>query len=309
MIKRSILAFSLSLFLAMISGCGDGKTDERINMPSSSEEFEGVNYEDAVTKLQKAGFTNVETKILDDLVTGWLTKDGEVERVSVDGDTDFSEGSKYLPDAKVVVTYHTFPEKSEDSGGDKKDTTQVESDDAKDEQTDNNKVTESTNKEEVTSNPPEIEEDIPKEDQHAEEISAEPTITIENNEDFANILTSGTEVDERYPGFVESHKNEKIEFDGYIAYITPHSTYNPITGKSKEMKTRYDFLLQAGDYVDENTWNPGPSFKMENVGITDLSSENSDFYIGDNVHVVATISDYTPDTGMWFLNFESMSHR
>lgn len=304
MIKRSILAFSLSLFLVMLNGCGDGKTDERINMPSSSEEFEGINYEDAVTKLQKAGFTNVETKILDDLVTGWLTKDGEVERVSVDGDTDFSEGSKYLPDAKVVVTYHTFPEKSEDSGGDKKDTAQDEYDDIKDEQIDNDKVTESTDKEEVTSNQPEIKEDL-----HADEISAEPTTTIENNEEFANILNTGTEVDERYPGFVETHKDEKIEFDGYIAYITPHSTYNSITGKSKELKTRYDFLLQAGNYVDENTWNPGPTFKMEDVGITDLSSENSDFYMGDNIHIIATIKDYNPDTGIWFINFESMSHR
>lgn len=297
MIKRSILAFSLSLFLVTINGCGDGKTDERIKMPSSSEEFEGINYEDAVTKLQKAGFTNVETKTLDDLVTGWLTKDGEVERVSVDGDTDFSEGSKYLPDAKVVVTYHTFPEKEKDEENVEREvTTENISNEDGDKKT-----------EKVESDQQQIEATTEK--QQNNENPVESTITVENNEEFANILTSGAEVDERYPGFVESHKNEKIEFDGYIAYITPHSTYNSITGKSKEMKTRYDFLLQAGDYVDENTWNPGPSFKMENVGITDLSSENSDFYIGDNVHVVATISDYTPDTGMWFLNFESMSHR
>ena len=34
-------------------------------------------------EMEKIGFTNIETKILGDLITGWLTKDGEVELVEL----------------------------------------------------------------------------------------------------------------------------------------------------------------------------------------------------------------------------------
>lgn len=44
----------------------------------------------------------------EDLVTGWITKDGEVYKVSIDGDSDFDEGDIFPEDAEVVVTYHTF---------------------------------------------------------------------------------------------------------------------------------------------------------------------------------------------------------
>lgn len=61
-----------------------------------------------VSNLEKAGFTNVGTEVIDDLVTGWLTKDGEVEKVEIDGTTSFSSDSKYEAGVKIVVAYHTF---------------------------------------------------------------------------------------------------------------------------------------------------------------------------------------------------------
>lgn len=78
----------------------------RVNVASS--DLVGESYEDAVTVLEKAGFTNIETEVIDDLVTGWLTKNGEVEKVEIDGYTTFSSDSKYEPDVKIVVAYHTF---------------------------------------------------------------------------------------------------------------------------------------------------------------------------------------------------------
>lgn len=47
-----------------------------------------------------------------------MTKDGEVESVSVDGDKDYSPDVWYSNDVEVVITYHTFPsddEKTESS--------------------------------------------------------------------------------------------------------------------------------------------------------------------------------------------------
>lgn len=34
--------------------------------------------------------------------------DGEVEEVKIDGYTSFSNSSRYLPDVKIIVRYHTF---------------------------------------------------------------------------------------------------------------------------------------------------------------------------------------------------------
>lgn len=54
------------------------------------------------------GFTNVVTIPIKDLRTGWLTKDGAVESVSINGKTDFKKKAKFPPDAAVVIKYHTF---------------------------------------------------------------------------------------------------------------------------------------------------------------------------------------------------------
>ena len=37
-----------------------------------------------------------------------LTKDGEVENVTINGLSDFEKESIFEPDAKIVVFYHTF---------------------------------------------------------------------------------------------------------------------------------------------------------------------------------------------------------
>ena len=58
---------------------------KKIRMPKSATELKGEHYRDVITLLETAGFTNIKTAILDDLVAGWLAKDGEVERVSVNG--------------------------------------------------------------------------------------------------------------------------------------------------------------------------------------------------------------------------------
>lgn len=80
-------------------------------MPESSSGLAGENYRDVVTRLRAAGFASVETTSIDDLIVGWLAQDGDVEKVSVNGQTDFDVDSRFPADARVVITYHTFPEK------------------------------------------------------------------------------------------------------------------------------------------------------------------------------------------------------
>lgn len=79
-----------------------------IGIPVSAKEAKKMNYEDLVSELNEAGFVNIRVDKDTDLITGWITKDGSVKNITVDGETKFSKGSEYRPDVKIIVTYHTF---------------------------------------------------------------------------------------------------------------------------------------------------------------------------------------------------------
>lgn len=74
-------------------------------VPSSAEKYKRKNYEEIVKSFEDAGFTNVSTEILYDIVWG-LTEEGESDKVSINGATDFSYGDIFPKDAVVIVTYH-----------------------------------------------------------------------------------------------------------------------------------------------------------------------------------------------------------
>jgi len=78
-------------------------------IPSANVLYEGEDYQGVVKKLEEAGFTDIETKALNDLLTGWLKKDGSVKEVEVDGRIDYSAGTWFPKDVKIIVSYHSFP--------------------------------------------------------------------------------------------------------------------------------------------------------------------------------------------------------
>jgi uncharacterized Zn finger protein (UPF0148 family) len=91
----------------------------KATIPKPSEEYESNNYQEVMAELRAAGFSNIKTSKLDDLIKGWLTKDGEVEKISVNGKTDFEADTKFPKDAEIVITYHTFPEKESEKKDEK----------------------------------------------------------------------------------------------------------------------------------------------------------------------------------------------
>lgn len=100
----AVACIALVICIGMLVEQMDGKI--RVNY--SSSDFEGSNYEDVISQLEKQGFTNIKTNPDDDLIVGWIKKDGEVEKVEIDGYTKFSSSSRFLPDVEIVITYHTF---------------------------------------------------------------------------------------------------------------------------------------------------------------------------------------------------------
>jgi hypothetical protein len=112
---RKILSLFLILLICVsLSACGssDGHSGQAKTPPSSSA-LKGRKYEDVIVIFEKKGFTNISTERIDDLVIGWLTGDGEVQKVSIDGDFEYSPDKWVANNAAVVVYYHTFPNKTD----------------------------------------------------------------------------------------------------------------------------------------------------------------------------------------------------
>lgn len=239
--KQKAVSILLALALVMLTGCSS-EPDGKINMPSSSKKYEGANYKEVVSELQGAGFTNVEAEALADMTTGLLSKEEEVDKVTVDGNTTFSTDSRYPADVKIVVSYHSFPESEKP-----------------------------------------VESEAPVETTGAPE---EAALTVTSSDDLAALLAGGDGLAALCDKFASGHHGQTIEFDGCITFVANHGDYD----------TRYDLLLSAGDYVDENTANPGPVFKFNDVNTTDMGIK--DMYLpdfisaGSNVKITAKVVEY-----------------
>lgn len=251
--KKAFIPVIFILVLSILIGCSS-ENDDRIKMPSSSKSYKGTNYQEVISELEGAGFTNIQTEVLDDLVTGWLTKDGEVKQVSVDGDTTFSTDSKYTADVEIIVTYHTYPEEPKNPG------------------------------QEVESN-----------EQPTDSLKDSSPITLENNEEFAVVLSTKDEVSSVYKDFAEKYKGKTIEFDGHISDVAPYKDYD----------TRFNVLVYVGDYRTDNFY--GPRIKMENVGVTHYPEIER--RVNQNVRIAGKILEYDEDTGLLWLSVVSIKER
>lgn len=192
--RPAAAGISCLILLFSTAACSNDQPDPaaeeapvRVAAPDAAGDFEGDDYGDVVDVLTEAGFTNVDTEVIPDLITGWLTKDGEVESVIVDGVSDFESGDEFDPGVEVVVAYHTFPE---------------EEDEPSDEPS-----------EEPSEEP-------------AETAPAAPAVmTAENNDELAAMLKvdpcGGKDLE-----FAQAHEGETIAFDGSVTAMGPHGSYD-----------------------------------------------------------------------------------
>jgi hypothetical protein len=266
-VKRIIMVLSVLLLAISFVGCGSKEDDGKLNLPISSDDLKDANYQDVVAKFENAGFTNIQTKVIDDLVFGWITKDGEIEEVSVDGYTTFSTDSRYPADIEIVVSYHTFPADVE-------------------EKTAEPSMPESTVEAQPTVNAQSTEE--------TQSFPEEEIITVDNNEEFAAVLKTKDPGDQIIKEFAVKYAGRTIEFDGNIAFMSNHGDY----------KTRYDFLISPWDYSETSV--SGPQFQFEDCNVFDLNLIGDNVPdavgVGDNLHFVAKIKNYDETSQLFYLD-------
>lgn len=82
-----------------------------ITIPFSERSLRKMNYVEAGDKLQELGFTEIYEHPIRDLVTGWVKKDGAVEKITIGDVYPFKKNSVFTYDTKIVIEYHTFKKK------------------------------------------------------------------------------------------------------------------------------------------------------------------------------------------------------
>ncbi|MDD3894346.1 MAG: DUF4839 domain-containing protein [Syntrophomonadaceae bacterium] len=256
--KKFLIILFLVITIIIVSGCTGQENVNMLKVSSSSDELVGENYQTVISELETIGFTNIETQVLDDLILGWLTKDGEVEQVEINGTTEFSANTSFPKDAKIIIAYHTFPKESD---------------------------TDSTDKESS--------EPVGQSADESSKVSNQEILTVENNKDLATLLAVKDPSNPIVSEFAENYAGRTIEFNGNIAYMMNYGNY----------KTRYDFLIYAGDFSETTTI--GPNFKFEDVNISDLHLTGSNIpqYIemGQNLHITAKVEEYDEVSELFFL--------
>ena len=75
---------------------------------STQYSFKYKNYLEVKKELEERGFTNIKTQGLQDLTTDWMAQDGNVEKVTVDGETGFPSDIAFPLDVEIVIYYHSF---------------------------------------------------------------------------------------------------------------------------------------------------------------------------------------------------------
>lgn len=123
--------------------------------------------------------------------------------------------------------------------------------------------------------------------------NTEEVLNVNNCEELAALLSLKDEFDPSIAEFASKYQGRTIEFDGNVAYVSPHEGYN----------TRFDYLIYAGDYSESEV--SGPSFQFEDVNYYDLHLEGDNvpdtFDVGLNIHVVAKIIEYDSESGLFKL--------
>lgn len=145
--KRILNVLFVCILAITLVGCGGNSSrhEGEAKTPSGSRIQKGRDYQEVIDDFEEKGFKNIKTELLEDLITGWLTKDGEVESVTVDGDEKYSADAWYPNDAEVVITYHTFPrkdEKAESIASSSTEQEDIKKDNPEDDKTETPKATE-----------------------------------------------------------------------------------------------------------------------------------------------------------------------
>lgn len=82
-----------------------------IAIGEAASSIEGSQYTDVVKSLKEKGFTNIKLLRANNLINGWITKEGSIKGIAIDEKDDFEETDKFACDSEIVIIVNTFKNK------------------------------------------------------------------------------------------------------------------------------------------------------------------------------------------------------
>jgi len=119
-IRALLIIFLIILILAaMMFECASDVLSAPFTykVPDSAYSYEGERASVVEADMLGIGFTDIEMIALEDLKSmDEASKQDEVARISINGDSSFSSNERFPKDAKVVISYHSYPDGLETEG-------------------------------------------------------------------------------------------------------------------------------------------------------------------------------------------------
>lgn len=112
----------------------------------------------------------------------------------------------------------------------------------------------------------------------------EVVLTPKSSPEFAAVLASTDYCSPAIAAFARAHLGQTVKFSANVAEMAPHGDF----------KTRYDILINAGDYSDRSSRGPAFQFRDENT-ISDLhwvGPVPDRIGVGTNLTITAAIDRY-----------------
>ncbi len=83
----------------------------KITVGESASDIEGDGYIEVVARLKEMGFANITLMRADDLITGWITKEGSIKSITISGNGEFGGDESFWYDSEIIIIVHTFKDK------------------------------------------------------------------------------------------------------------------------------------------------------------------------------------------------------
>ena len=81
------------------------------NKTSYFTENKAGNYSSIVSSLKSMGFTNITLYRNNDLFNGWVTKEGSIASITINGGDSFESTDSFYYDVPIVIIVNTFKRK------------------------------------------------------------------------------------------------------------------------------------------------------------------------------------------------------
>ena len=111
-IKILLICFSFMFLFIIVSFIMEyiysTPKEGEVKISINAKDYIGVNYEQVEEKFEDMGFTNIKCVPNEDLITGWINKNGSTDKITIDNDSDFEKDEIFPEDAEVVINYHSF---------------------------------------------------------------------------------------------------------------------------------------------------------------------------------------------------------